>query len=134
MGSGRLQLLVWESRAEPFGLFRPIRKESLWPSEQRRRGKTPPKSHKVAIAWTPYRSHGKFGSLSLFLRILPFFPCKCRENREYPKLLQTDFFPEGNKLQLQIQNGAARRIHFNYRSRSVGMSAENLSLQIQILS
>ena len=36
--------------------------------------------------------------------------------------------------QLQIQNRSARRINFNNRDRSVGMSAENLSLQIQILS
>ena len=37
-------------------------------------------------------------------------------------------------FQLQIQNPAARRMNFHYRNRSVGMSAENLSLQIQILS
>ena len=37
-------------------------------------------------------------------------------------------------FQLQIQNRAARRINFHYRDRSVGISAESLSLQIQILS
>ena len=37
-------------------------------------------------------------------------------------------------FQLQIQNPAARRINFHYRNRSVGISAENLSLKIQILS
>ena len=37
-------------------------------------------------------------------------------------------------FQLQIQNRAARGINFHYRDRSVEMSAENLSLQIQILS
>ena len=40
----------------------------------------------------------------------------------------------GTSFRLQIQNRAARRINFHYRNRSVGMSAENLSLQIQILS
>ena len=40
----------------------------------------------------------------------------------------------GVNLKLQIQNRAARRIHFHYKDRSVGMSAENISLQIQILS
>ena len=42
-------------------------------------------------------------------------------------LLEEIHFP------LQIQNRAARRINFHYRDRSVGMSAENLSFQIQIL-
>ena len=37
-------------------------------------------------------------------------------------------------FQLQMQSGAARRINFDYRGRSVGMSAESVSLQIQILS
>ena len=37
-------------------------------------------------------------------------------------------------FQLQIQNRAARRINFHYRDRSLGISAENLSLQIQIPS
>ena len=37
-------------------------------------------------------------------------------------------------FQLQIQNRAARRINCHYRDRSVGISTENLSLQIQILS
>ena len=37
-------------------------------------------------------------------------------------------------LPLQIQNRAARRISFHYRDRSVGISGENLSLHMQILS
>ena len=38
-------------------------------------------------------------------------------------------------FQLQIQNRAARRMNFfDYKDRSLGMSAESLSLQIQILS
>ena len=40
----------------------------------------------------------------------------------------------GSNFQLQIQNCAAKGINFHYRNRSVGMSAENLSSQIQILS
>ena len=36
-------------------------------------------------------------------------------------------------VQLQIHNRVARRIYFHYRDRSVGMSAENPSLQIQVL-
>ena len=40
----------------------------------------------------------------------------------------------GINFRLQIQNRAARRLNFHYRDRSVGISAENLSLQIQILS
>ena len=36
--------------------------------------------------------------------------------------------------QLQIQNRAARRISCHYRDRSVGIPAENRSLQIQILT
>ena len=36
-------------------------------------------------------------------------------------------------LSLQMQNCAARRIHFHYRDRSMGISVENLSLLLQIL-
>ena len=43
-------------------------------------------------------------------------------------------FLGGIKFRVQIQNRAARRINFHYRDRSLGISAENLSLQIQILS
>ena len=45
-----------------------------------------------------------------------------------------DFFLGGINFRLQIQKRAARRISFHYRDRSLGISAENLSLQIQILS
>ena len=48
--------------------------------------------------------------------------------------IQTDYSLGGINFQLQIQNRAARRINFHHRDRSVGISAENLSLQIQILS
>ena len=40
----------------------------------------------------------------------------------------------GIEFQLQIQNRAARRMNFHYRYRSMGISPENLSLQIQLLS
>ena len=42
---------------------------------------------------------------------------------------QTSFLRQIN-VQSHIQDRAARRVDFHYRSRSVGMSAENLSLQI----
>ena len=40
----------------------------------------------------------------------------------------------GDNFQLQIQNCVARRSNFHCRDRSLGHSAENLSLQIQSLS
>ena len=43
-------------------------------------------------------------------------------------------FLGGINFRLQIQNRAARRMNFHYRDRSVGISAENLSLQTQVLS
>ena len=43
-------------------------------------------------------------------------------------------FLGGISFQLQIQDRAARRIDVHYRDRSVGISAESVSLQIQILS
>ena len=61
-----------------------------------------------------------------------------REKRSVYRSIQFDYtqtlFLGGINFQLQIQNLAARRINFHYRDRSVGISAENLSLQIQILS
>ena len=48
------------------------------------------------------------------------------------KLITDRHFSRRNEFQLQIQNRTARRINCNYRNRSVGMSAENLSSQIQI--
>ena len=46
---------------------------------------------------------------------------------------QTLFLREIN-FQVQTQNHAARRIDFDYRDRSVGMSAENLSLLKNLLT
>ena len=46
----------------------------------------------------------------------------------------TDTFVGGPILQLQIQNRAAKRSNFHDEDISVGISAENLSLQIQLLS
>ena len=51
--------------------------------------------------------------------------------------IQIDYrqtFPWGNNFQLQSQNRVARRINVHNRDGSVGISAEHLSLQIQILS
>ena len=50
------------------------------------------------------------------------------------KLIRQRFFLGRINFRLHIQNRAARRINFHCRDRSVGISAEKPSLQIQILS
>ena len=61
---------------------------------------------------------------------------RCRHSTVVVSKLITDrdFVLGGIDFRLQIQNRAARRINFHYRDRSLRTSAENLSLQVQILS
>ena len=68
-----------------------------------------------------------FGSFFYFLTIAAFLVTATRS-------IQIDYrqrlFLGGINFQLQIQNRAATRINCHYRDRSVGISVENLSLQI----
>ena len=77
-------------------------------------------------------------SRDFWLRLLVIHHSHAQDGRPLYRRVQIDYrqrlFLGGINFQLQVQNRASRRMNFHYRDRSVGISAENLSLQIQILS
>ena len=80
-----------------------------------------------------------FLSLVKVGRMLPRFLAKSASSGHFRyRSIQIDYrqtlFWRGVHFHLQIQNRAARRINFHHRDRSLGISADNHSVQILLLS